>query len=188
MQKVLFIISHLGSGSSQIFNSLIKVPFIDGFRMDISYSHPDDLEILTKNIHKKNDASAVYMDELLYNHSLLSKNLANFCNIIYLIREPKSTLNKIITENTSYSLESAARYYCYRLRGILEYYRKTSNKCPFLRWENVSEDKKLVENYLELELPLEVCPDEYIDKNLDYKILRYCQDRYDDYLFKMRRI
>ena len=75
MQKVLFIITHLGSGSFELFNSLIKVPSIDGFKMDISYRHPDDLKLLTKNIHKKNDASAIYMDELLYNHSLLSKKL-----------------------------------------------------------------------------------------------------------------
>ena len=188
MKKVLFIITHLGSGSFELFNSLIKVPSIDGFKMDISYRHPDDLKLLTKNIHKKNDASAIYMDELLYNHSLLSKKLAKFCNLIYLVREPKSTLNKIIADNPSYSLESAARYYCYRLRGILEYYRKVSVKCPFLKWENISEDKKSIESYLGLETSLEISSDEYVDHNLDYKILLNCQERYDHYLFQMRRI
>jgi hypothetical protein len=79
MKRVLFVTSHFCSGSNFLFESLADHPRIEGHRTHSAYESVHDLMKLTCLNHKLGNSSAVYMDELLVNHSLASKTLYQQC-------------------------------------------------------------------------------------------------------------
>lgn len=181
--------SHLESGSSDLFEILRSHPRIDGFRTGLSYDHIDKLFILTDNIHKRDNSAAIFMDELLYNTSFASRHLCPYGKFIYLVREAKPTLNLILKNHPTYTVETAARYYCYRLRGIYEYVLRTPG-AVFLTWDDLnSGNLEMVQQYLGLREPLrpttlrreyeDLAPREVIDE---------CQECYERYLYNLKHL
>ena len=119
MKGVLFLASHLGSGSDHLFRTLASLPRIEGIRTGMSYDHYDKIESLVANPHKYNKSNAIWMDELLYNHSFTCKHLLPYLKFVFVLREPAGSLAQMVAEG--WSLEEASRYYRYRLVGLCEY-------------------------------------------------------------------
>ncbi len=116
MKRVLFIVSHLCSGSDVLFDSLDAHPRIQGFR-EGSYESRMSLLSLASREHKLGDASAVYMDELLFNSCLGSKDIYPECHYVFLLRDPKDALNEIVGVK-KYSPKCAFNHYVMRLRRM----------------------------------------------------------------------
>lgn len=139
MRKVALIISHKGSGSEELLSAMVKNPRIQQVTTSGLYHHPDVLESITSVPHKINNASAVYVDHLLYNHVFSSKSLYPFFKFIYVIREPRFF-------DSIYDF----RYYVYRLRRICEMAKNTPG-AVLLTWENLAAGRLgVIEDYLGL--------------------------------------
>lgn len=176
--------SHLGSGSSDLFDILQSHPRIDGFRTGMSYDHVDKLIALTQNIHKRDNASAIFMDELLFNTSFASRHIHQYCKFVYLVREPKASLSLIHSQYPEYK-QTAERYYCYRLRGLYEYMRRTPDAI-FMLWEDLKMGHlEPIQEYLGLKEALTPLKLEDISTNV---VSPACQDCYERYVYHFRQL
>lgn len=182
--------SHLGSGSADLLETLTQNPRVDAFRTGLCYDHPDKLAVLTNNIHKQDNKSAIYMDELLYNISFACKPLCKHCKFIHLVREAKPSLNFILERHPEYTIEAATRYYCFRLRGIYEYVLRTPGSV-FLTWDELQSGNKLkeIESYLGLKEPLKYKEPKSFDKDLaPQKYVAECQEAYEKYVYAIKHL
>jgi hypothetical protein len=188
MRKPLFIMSHLGSGSTDLFDILQAHPRIDGFRTGMCYDHADKLFSLMENIHKRDNSTAIYMDELLFNTSFASRHLCPYCKFIYLIREPKASLNLMLRHHPEYNLTTAARYYCYRMRGIYEYFRRTRD-AVFMTWDDIPKNLEAIRVYLGLKEPLVMRPLKTCDLDMvPIETLNECQECYERYIYHIKEL
>lgn len=192
MKNILFIVSHLGSGSNFLFDALNKNPRIQGIRTNTPYSHPDSLDVLTSTSHKTDNSAAIYMDELLYNFVFSCPQLYRECKFIYFVREARPTLNKIVSIpslNQKYEPEYASKYYRYRLRRMCEMAKRTPD-APFLTFDDLISKKKnlLIEQYLNLKDPIEVpeIKDDYSDA-VDIDVIKNAQESYDRYFYYFKK-
>jgi len=153
------------------------------------YDHADKLFSLMENIHKRDNTSAIYMDELLFNTSFASRHLCPYCKFIYLIREPKATLNLILQCHSEYTLTTAARYYCYRMRGIYEYFRRTRD-AVFLTWDDLKSGKLTpIQTYLGLKEPLMPRPVKECDIDMvPMDVIEECQECYERYIYHIKQL
>lgn len=142
MNKILFVCSHLYSGSSALCDSLSLNSRIQKFNCG-PYVNPLNLIYLTNKKHKLNNRAAIYMDELLYNYQLSIKMAYNECDFIYFISHPRYTINSMI--NSGIKPLYALRYYNFRLRRICEMAVKTPGSI-FLNRENLNLD--LLKDYI----------------------------------------
>lgn len=157
MNNVLFITSHIHSGSSGLIEIMNQNPRVEIRDTDIGYDHPDKLKSLFQHGHKLDNTAAIYGEHLLFNMHFTSSVFYDFCKFIYIIRDAKSTIEEIMSDKKrNYSLNNAIRYYCYRLRRMCEMAKKTPGAI-LLRWQDLStrEGLELVEDYLNLKQPLE---------------------------------
>jgi hypothetical protein len=187
MKKVLFLTSHLHSGSGNLFESLDKTRRVQGHRLHRMYTHPSILEQLTGVFHKTDNTAAIYMDELLHNYVLSTKTFYSFCKFIYVVREPRPTLNSLIGAKLYKPLQ-AARYYTFRLRRMCEMARNTPG-AVLATWEDLTTGRAnpLIEDYLNLreqlpaieELPAsrDICP---------FELIQQAEKSYEKYLFYLR--
>ncbi len=112
--KFVFLMTHLGSGSDYLCESLSQVPTICCNHTNKVYTHPTDLDSL-KN---KDRYAKIFLDTIEFNYSFATTSLYNCCKFIYLIRNPKQSLGKMVKDG--YSRESAVSYYLFRLRRMYE--------------------------------------------------------------------
>ena len=156
MKKILFVCSHLHSGSSALCDSLNHHPRIQSYSLAKSnpYSSPLDLLSLTEQHHKLNNRSAVHMEELLYNYELGTKVAYQECHFVYVVREPADVLNMMVG-NDKKTPSFAARHYTYRLRRLCEMAKKTPG-AVLLTWEDLQTGQgiDLIEEYLGLRQPI----------------------------------
>ena len=188
MKNVVFIASHMGSGSHILSKLLNLNPRIMSIKTNKVYQHPFALDNLTATPHKLRNAAAIYLDELLFNHSLCCDYIFEICQFIYLVREPRETLNNIL-QDVGYHPYSAYHYYRHRLRRLYEMARKTPG-AVFLTWEDVVSGSglRLIENYLNLKEPIQpVTADS--SKNLVHPfIVKAAEITYEKYLYKCRKL
>lgn len=160
MKKILFVCSHLYSGSSALYDALNRHPKIQGYNLaDRSpYSGPLNLLTLTEQHHKLDNRSAIYMDKLLYNHHLSTKTAYKECKFIYVVREPTAVLN-LLVGNDKMKQSFAVRYYTYRLRRLCEMAKRTPG-AVLLTWNDLIENRgiDLIEEYLNLKQPISYDP------------------------------
>ncbi len=192
MKKICFLVSHLGSGSSDLVEILNNNSQCVIAQSEIIYKNLQSLDWMSKIDHKCRDSSAIYGDHILYNMSISSKCFYNFCKFIYIIRPARATLNKIVYLNNNYTQKNATNYYCFRLRRICEMAKRTKDSI-FLTWEDFSSGKAfdLIEKYLDLRTALNVKSEhfnqEYID-SFDENLLNQAQDAYERYYYYMKKI
>lgn len=155
MKKVCFITSHLMSGSDLLFDALDQNPRVHGFRFDRPYVDVPAIAELTYKRHKLNNEAAVYMDELLFNHSLQTKDAYKLCKFVYVVRPPERVLNELVV--AGYKPWAACNYYCYRLRRMCEMAKRTPG-AVLLTYEDIITGRglPLVEEYLNLKSTLEM--------------------------------
>jgi hypothetical protein len=131
MSKLLFVASHQGSGYQNLIDGLTKHPNIDYFKTNQIYDEFDKIEYLIKQPHKKDNAAAIYVDVLLFNHSFCRKLIHEDYKFIILVREPSATLGELK------DYPSAILYYQLRIHGLYELSKRT--KSVIFNWNNLSE-------------------------------------------------
>ena len=156
MKKILFVCSHPYSGSSALWSALNQHPRIQGFSLAARtpYVSPLNLLALADQSHKMHNRSAIYMDELLYNHHLCTKAAYKECKFVYVVREPEPVLNYLVG-NDKAKPSFAARRYAYRLRRLCEMAKRTPG-AVLLTWDDlvVGRGLNLIEEYLGLRQPI----------------------------------
>ena len=190
MNDVVFVTSHLGSGSEILLDTLNAHPRIDIQNLKAVYAHPTDLETLVEKGHKLDNAAAIYGDHIIGNAQFTCKPLLKFCHFVFLVREPTCTINSILELKELPDLKSAISYYELRLRRLYEIARK-AEKAVFLTWEQMASDRALsmVEDMLGLKSPLHPaelspCTSDYVPFDVSEKE----QDFYEKYLYFFRGI
>lgn len=186
MKKVCFIVSHLGSGSSDLVEVLNGNPRCSIQNSSVRYETPTDLDWLFANPHKCRDSSAVYGDHLLFNTSLSCRSLYDRCRFVYVIRPARASLNEI-AKSRKYLPRFAARYYSFRLRRICETARKTSDSL-FLTWDDLASGRAFsaVEDYLGLKVQLKAEHHQFqagYGGEFDEKLVSECEDAYERYYY-----
>ncbi len=186
MNTVLFVVSHLGSGSESLVSVLNENPRVQVWGGQMSYRHPSDLNILMARGHKLDNSAAVYGDHLLLNPLFSCKALYEFCKFIYVVRDAKGSLNHMPEREGKF----AAMYYRYRLRRICEMARRTPG-AVLLTYEDLKSGRglDLIEDYLVLKTPLskpQLSPDDKDD--VDSKVWTECQEAYEHYLFYLKHL
>lgn len=153
MKKVLFLVSHVGSGSDALYALLNSEQRIMGFDKNNIYESPLQLLGLTEKKHKLNNSSRIYMDHLVYNYqySLKPNDSVQF---IFLVREPEGTIDYLVNRKI-YKKHDAKRYYLFRIRRICELLKRNPNSI-FLTYSNLREGKglDLISEYLGLKTTL----------------------------------
>ena len=192
MKKLVFLISHLYSGShglADIFNENAR---IQCFQSNFNYENIDAYYRLTDSRHKVKGPSAIYVDELLFNQNFSFKPYYKFCKFIYLIREPRPVLNFLIGQKT-YDAQNAYLYYCFRLTRICEMAHKTP-KAVFVTWQNLLDGKgyDLIDDYLNLKDPLVFNPNafdkykKFTDTLSPYEFIEKAENHYERCLYFLK--
>lgn len=195
MRKILFVCSHLYSGSSALYEALNHHPKIQGFRSITSNSYPDaaSLIALSNYPHKLSNRSAIYMDELLGNRSFYVKEAYSKCSFIYVIREPEVPVSFLIA-NEKKKPSFAVRQYAFRLRRLCEMAKRTPG-AVLLTWQNLIDGKgmDLIQDYLKLKDPIEFDPNllsiynrAFSTNIIGVDLLEKVQDSYERYLYFLK--
>ena len=131
--RILFILSHMRSGSSLLTHLLNANPEIIGYgETHIKYSSELDFKTLMFKVYwtiKDYQMNHKYvLDKVLHNHKFLADDflVSEQVSSIFLIREPQRTLASILEIKPHWSEEKALNYYQERLE-ILENYAKLIN-------------------------------------------------------------
>lgn len=188
MKKVCFVVSHIGSGSSELISSLNGNPRCEIQSTRVQYSSPESLNWMFSRGHKMRNSSAVYGDHLLFNASLSCRKLYEFCKFIYVIRPARPSLSSIMS--SGYGEDEASRYYRFRLRRICEMAKRTPG-AVFATWDDLVRGEVLrsIESYLGLTTPLEA-----IDASEDASatpresVVEQCQDAYERYHYFLKNL
>lgn len=193
MKKLIFVCSHLHSGSSELCKILSehpKIQYCNNFEKQ-TYSNPVDMFQATSSSHKMKNKSAIYLDHLLYNYQLSIKSAYSYCRFIYLVRSPEPVINLLISNDTM-SFDQAVRHYTYRLRRLCEMFKNTPD-AVLLTWEDLKSGdfKSKIENYLSLSPPIEITQ-ENISKFYEYESfsnqfdLSDVENKYQKYLYFLK--
>lgn len=191
MKNVCFIVSHLGSGSSDLVEVMNGNPRCSIQSSSVRYEWPGDLDWLFASPHKCRNSSAIYGDHLLFNTSLSCRNLYERCRFIYVVRPARASLNEI-AKGRKYLPKFAARYYSFRLRRICETARRTADSL-FLTWDDLASGRAFsaIEDYLGLKVQLkaehrhfQACSGDEFDERL----VSECEDAYERYYYYLARL
>lgn len=187
MKNILFVCGHLHAGTDLLITALNENARINIQRLGLLYDHPSTLDYLFTQGHKINDTSAVYGDELLYNSNLGSKAFYRFANFIFLIREPKIPLTKLV-KSKKFELKAAIRHYCFRLRRIYEMVYQTKSTL-FLTWEDLFDQQAMdkLANKLNCNLRAVLKPEEEI-VDIPLPALQECEKCYEKYLYNIKTL
>ncbi len=155
--RILFILSHMRSGSSLLTHLLNSNPEIIGYgETHINYSSELDFKTLMFKVYwniKNYQMDHKYLlDKVLHNHKFLTDNflVSDQVYSIFLIREPQRTLASILEIKPHWSEEKALIYYQERL-GVLESYARLINNKKqsfFITHEQLIDQTDLVFNGL----------------------------------------
>jgi hypothetical protein len=112
--------THPGSGWQTVFSELNLNPRIEIFTTDNDYNHPDDVNQLTKEIHKSSNSSSIWGDVILHNHKFTCQNYFKHSYFIFWYSEfdPKHAEWKAYT--------NAYPYYRLRTAGMIQYFHKAT--------------------------------------------------------------
>jgi hypothetical protein len=187
MKNVVFIVSHLESGSLGLISILNQHSRLRISNSQYKYENPLDLEPLFKN--RESDHSGFYYgDHLISNTSFTCKHLYKICKFIYVIRPAKPTINLLVS---SYDLKTAITHYCLRIRRIYEMFRMTPD-AVLLTWADMVSGVglPLIKKYLELKESFVHNPNVFsqpLDELLpsDVNEAEFC---YEKYLYKCKLI
>lgn len=190
MEKVTFVVSHLGSGSFELLNILNKNPRCDIFSSNIRYEHPDDIEWMFKSEKLRRNSGCVYGDHLLFNTSFYCKNLYNYCKFIYLVSSPRQTLNNILSYNIFQTPQNIINYYSFRLRRIYEMAKNTKGAILLYRDDLLKpQSLSIIENYLELTEPLKKIDNlKSSDNNFKESLILDTERCYEKYYYYLKNL
>ena len=166
----IHILAHPRSGSSLLVHLLASHPNICGFgESKLQYASENDLEklpnkvLLTLRRFPRLGREKYMLDKLVHDFLLSTENsdilCSEDCRVIFLIREPHSTIRSIMRV-LDYDLSRAVDYYLTRLDSLENYARVVSKAQDsiFIRYKellyNTDEVFDLLQQFLELKEPL----------------------------------
>ncbi|NER83309.1 MAG: sulfotransferase family protein [Leptolyngbya sp. SIO1D8] len=160
--RVLWILSHMRSGSSLLTHILNTNPEIIGYgETHIGYQSAEDFKRLMCKAYwegqeyqnlfdlKKLTLQETYvLDKLLHNNKILDINLLSSQNIyaLFLVREPRRSLVSILDIKPNWSEAEVLSYYCNRLKTLVTYAKHINapNRALFLQYAQLIDDSSLV--------------------------------------------
>ncbi len=117
MKRIILVASHLGAGSASLRYYLAQTDIIQWIQDGIIYDDPLlATEALLSVKHKYSNSVGMYVNEVLYNYQISHKQIYQFCEVVYLIRDPKSSVKVLKPKDAEYAVD----YYVFRLRRIYE--------------------------------------------------------------------
>lgn len=143
--KILFILSHMRSGSSLLSHILISNPEIIGFgeshlqyqseldfkklMMRIYYQHQEFSKI-PDHLYKFNMNHQYILDKVLHDQKFLSNDFLNSSQVyvIFLLRQPQQTIPSLLDLKPHWNQKDAYEYYRERLLTLEKYAQKIANK------------------------------------------------------------
>ncbi len=142
--KILFILSHMRSGSSLLTHLLISNPAIIGYgETHIQYSSEADFKRLiyqaywqSQEFRKFDDLQNLKMnhqyilDKVLHGNKFLKEDFLTSENlyVIFLVREPERTVASMLDQKPHWSEDDAVRYYNGRLVELERYSKIINSK------------------------------------------------------------
>ncbi|ACK67717.1 nucleoside triphosphate hydrolase superfamily protein [Rippkaea orientalis PCC 8801] len=153
--KVLFILSHMRSGSSLLTHILNSHPDIIGYgETHLNYSREMDFKQLLFKVYwqlREYSMSHHYvLDKVLHNHKFLTDNFLFNQQVysIFLLREPNRTLSSILDIKPHWTQEKATNYYLERLAMLENYAKLISNqeRSLFITYNQLIKQSDLVFN------------------------------------------
>lgn len=149
MKKVVFLMSHVGSGSNALYALLASHQRIMGIENENVYDNQSSLIAAANRKHKLNNASRMYLDHILYNFQYSLKP-DPWIKMVFLVREPEGSIDYMVNRKI-FKRPEAKRYYLYRLRRMCELAKRNPNSL-FLTYSRLREGKGLIElrDYLDL--------------------------------------
>lgn len=142
--QILFILSHMRSGSSLLTHLLITNPEVIGYgETHIQYRSEADFRKLiyqvywqSQDFRKLGDLENLKMnhryvlDKVLHNNKFLQKDFLKSENIyvIFLLREPQRTVASMLDQKPHWSEDDAVQYYNGRLSALEEYAQIINNR------------------------------------------------------------
>ncbi|MBE7384217.1 MAG: sulfotransferase family protein [Leptolyngbya sp. SIO1E4] len=160
--RVLWILSHMRSGSSLLTHILNANPEIIGYgETHIGYQSAQDFKQLMCKVYwqaqeyrnlgdlQKLALQEKYiLDKLLHDNKLLDPSLllSENIHIIFLVREPNRSLVSIRDLKPHWSEEETLAYYCNRLKTLVTYAHKMGDhkKALLIRHDQLIENSPLV--------------------------------------------
>ena len=142
--QILFILSHMRSGSSLLTHLLITNPQVIGYgETHIQYRSEADFRKLiyqvywqSQDFRKLGDLENLKMkhkyilDKVLHNNKFLQKDFLKSENIyaIFLLREPQRTVASMLDQKPHWIEDDAVQYYNGRLSALEEYAQIINNR------------------------------------------------------------
>jgi hypothetical protein len=122
--RVLFVLSHMRSGSSLLTHVLVTNPAIIGYgETHIQYQSEGDVRRLLERVYGTLGTLAMnqtyVLDKLLHNHKAIDTVIqGEAMTAIFLLREPQGTLTSLRKLKPDWSAEKAMDYYVQRLQWL----------------------------------------------------------------------
>lgn len=132
MKRFMLVVSHLGADSNSLCAALDKTEPIQWIKSSFVLTHPNDLTSFFTGInHKYSNSIGMFASETLYNYQISHKRVYDFCNLLYLVRDPRSAVKISQPKDATVAIN----YYIFRLRRIYEIARDAGG--IFLTWDDL---------------------------------------------------
>lgn len=183
LRKVVFVASHLYSGSEEVINVLNNHPRVDIKQTNTRYMNFDDWKNLVDGPHKSPSVAAIYGDHLLHNVQLGSKWFYKVSKFIYVFHSPIFSVNQMLGK---WDETMALNYYSFRLRRMFEMARKTQG---FMISDHEDPDISALEKFLEIKgLGKISLPNIRLNNNLSKAATNRAENIYNNYFFKFNKL
>jgi hypothetical protein len=133
--RILFVLSHMRSGSSLLTHILNSNPEIIGYgETHLNYESEKDFKALMFRVYWRlrdlNMNHTYLLDKVLHDHKFLNEDFLSSDKLynIFLLREPKRTLESILDIKSHLTEEQAANYYINRLSHLEQYAKLINSK------------------------------------------------------------
>jgi len=188
MNKILLIVSHLESGSESLVQNLDSGVKLQRLNFNL-YSNLDCLSFKRPNTEYRKRPK-VYFDHILYNHEFSCKELFKYLNFVYIVGDPKKSLDNIV-HNKTYDERTACNYYCFRIRRIYEMIKK-SNDCLVFFDEDLHNDETYnkIHQIIGIKDKIKIKNNTQDKKeiNIDRNIMNEAESFYEKYRYKIKNI
>ena len=184
LNNFFLIISHLGCPALDLIPVFNETQMVQLYHTNTNYNHPNKLINVLSTPHKHNFNSGIHGDICFNNISISSKSIYTSCKFIYIVNNPKYSLNKI---NLIFkSEENSINHYFFRLRRMLE--MSIMSKGLYLRWDqivgNPEKSNDMIKEYLEITENLNLqkyCQKEEIENTFSFDVLKQANEKFEKY-------
>mgnify|MGYP003420846787 FL=1 len=194
LKRVLFSVTHLASGSLPLLGLLNLNPRVQFVPTNPVIHDYTDLQALTGLPHKMNSVAAMFAFEINFNYQFGSKQSIPHAHHLFVVRPPDPTLNLLVASGL-YSLDDAARYYCFRLRRICEIAKRV-RQGMLLTYDDIQRGEYVgkLKSFLGLKDDPRHVPEAFdylkpsVINEFDSKTLDWCRDCYERHLFFLKSL